>query len=509
MWKDFKWVEKRFGTKFANILKGFDKGSKEIEEHFTTNENHEVTFTDANGVQNTLVTEQGIPEVLAKNGLIEVKWQELKDKRDNGQLIPGSLYRITDYNCTTTQENTRSAGHQFDIVLLALSENKLAEEGWAMEHPTDVYDVTFSDNVTKKCYIYKRNEQFCNIVDINTLFGTTEKYFGHDAYVSIDEESKTCVCRFDSSDLNIEDCQYSYFQNSNLSAWKVWYCLDNDTSRFAWAQEEIPIVTNSIICDTSIDTNKEYVKGSGTALTVDGIDYYYWGTIDHTGGCYTTNLTPTVGDKIYTRISYVDILQMVECGTIISVNMEGGIPAGKGVIYRLIDEWNNDVPYDFKNIQFIRPLTDGEYDADNGEDNWCYTFSYWYNDRVIDSSTEGQTFTDDGEDIVHICENTIKARNIRGKYELSNNVIYSGPDGEWYYGAKCINIDGNSNINTILGDSNISLNYSNQTIIEGNVMLLYACFATSFSDGVTIYIGNKKVLTQDALDNIETLLNNI
>lgn len=27
----------------------------------------------------------------------------------------------------------------------------------------------------------------------------------------------------------------NYFANSNLAAWKIWYCLDNDTTRFAWA----------------------------------------------------------------------------------------------------------------------------------------------------------------------------------------------------------------------------------------------------------------------------------
>ena len=57
-----------------------------------------------------------------------------------------------------------------------------------------------------------------------------------------------------------------YFANSNLAAWKLWYCLDNDTSRFAWAAE--------------------------------------------TGGT--------------------------------------------GVIYRMIDEFGNDCPYDFKNILFVR-----------------------------------------------------------------------------------------------------------------------------------------------------------
>ncbi len=83
----------------------------------------------------------------------------------------------------------------------------------------------------------------------------------------------------------------TYFTNSNLSAWRLWYCLDNDTTRFDWAD--------------------------------------------------STN--------------------------------------GKGVIYRMIDEFNNDVPYDFKNIQFYRQW-------DSIKELWstlssdttgvaCYTFS--------------------------------------------------------------------------------------------------------------------------------------
>lgn len=54
-----------------------------------------------------------------------------------------------------------------------------------------------------------------------------------------------------------------YFADSNLASWQLWYCLDNDDSRFAWAD-----------------------------------------------------------------------------------------PDGKGVVYRLVDEFNNDAPYDFKGIQF-------------------------------------------------------------------------------------------------------------------------------------------------------------
>lgn len=63
-----------------------------------------------------------------------------------------------------------------------------------------------------------------------------------------------------------QEGETDYFANNNLSAWQIWYCLDNDTNRFTWAD--------------------------------------------------STN--------------------------------------GKGVIYRMIDEWDNDCEYDFKNIMYIR-----------------------------------------------------------------------------------------------------------------------------------------------------------
>ena len=111
-------------------------------------------------------------------------------------LDPGNHYRITDFVTTVANDpEARSAGHPFDLIVLALDINVLSEEAFAIQHEGD-----------------------------------------------------------------------EYFKGCNLNAWKVWYCLDNDNTRFQWAD--------------------------------------------------TTN--------------------------------------GKGVIYRLIDEWNNDCPYDFKNVQFKR-----------------------------------------------------------------------------------------------------------------------------------------------------------
>lgn len=126
---------------------------------------------------------------------IETTWQELKVLRNNNKLIKGATYRITDYTTTTTQIDTQSAQHNFDILVVADDVNILNENAHAIKHSGD-----------------------------------------------------------------------TYFANSKLQAWELKYCLDNDTTRFSWANTE----------------------------------------------------------------------------------------NGKGVIYYMKDDHNNEVPYDFKNIQFKR-----------------------------------------------------------------------------------------------------------------------------------------------------------
>ncbi len=103
-----------------------------------------------------------------KNNLItKLTYSELVSLRNNNRLIPGAKYRIVDYVTTTTQDGTQSAGHQFDIIVTALTNNTISEEAKACLHEED-----------------------------------------------------------------------TYFANNDLNAWKIKYCLDNDTSRFSWADDE-------------------------------------------------------------------------------------------------------------------------------------------------------------------------------------------------------------------------------------------------------------------------------
>ena len=124
-----------------------------------------------------------------------VTWSELKSLRDSAGLVPGRLYRITDYAATTNGNmSSQSAGHPFDVIVTADSSDRVNERARAAQHAGD-----------------------------------------------------------------------QYFSGRGLHAWDVWYCLDNDANRFAWASA-----------------------------------------------------------------------------------------SGKGVVYRLVDEWGNDLPYDFKGLKFKR-----------------------------------------------------------------------------------------------------------------------------------------------------------
>ena len=102
--------------------------------------------------------------ILHTNSIIETTYSKLKDSIKNSGLIPGIHYRITDYVTTTTQENTESAGKQFDVIVIADSVNTLSESARVCLHKDD-----------------------------------------------------------------------TYFINSNLDAWEIKYCFENDTNRFAWA----------------------------------------------------------------------------------------------------------------------------------------------------------------------------------------------------------------------------------------------------------------------------------
>lgn len=92
---------------------------------------------------------------IISNNLTKVTWKELKDLRDNSQLIPGCWYRMTDYKTIVAPSNEyKSAGHQFDLIILATDVNKLSEDCKACRHEGDTYfpeDTNFEAWEVKYC----------------------------------------------------------------------------------------------------------------------------------------------------------------------------------------------------------------------------------------------------------------------------------------------------------------------------------------------------------------------
>lgn len=110
-----------------------------------------LTFTGSvwNGVQSGVNIDQVAQEVEERIGqkLKEVTYEELVTLRNSNLLVPGQFYRIVDYvtkvkkelDPTTGLYLCDSAEHPFDILIQALTSNKLNEKCQAMPHKNDTY----------------------------------------------------------------------------------------------------------------------------------------------------------------------------------------------------------------------------------------------------------------------------------------------------------------------------------------------------------------------------------
>lgn len=308
--------------------------------------------------------------------MTSITYAELRALRDAGSLVPGMFYRITDYECTTAQENTRAMSHNFYIIVQALSCDTLSEIAKA---------------------------------DINTS--------GND--------------------------EYFVDAGANVPAWEIKYCLDNDTTRFAWALDGQAITNlesgcsggEPLVRQASFDGRCEEAIGEPTEY------YYAWGTQSDVDDddihdfIYSKNETITNGEIVYNSSEGEE--QTAE------------VIEGMGVIYYMKDEHGNECPYDFKNIQFKRVITldNGypEYDPQGGDhtqEAWVYTFcgrSYHIDNdewsELKDGSLESPYMHQSDEHTYTFCNNTMKPYYMIydeenddttkcGKQYLNNNVFF-------------------------------------------------------------------------------------
>ena len=70
--------------------------------------------------------------------VISITSLDLRKLKNTSALIPGGCYRIIDYADPTSASN-RFAGHQFDILVFAISDSILMEDAIALQHEGDTY----------------------------------------------------------------------------------------------------------------------------------------------------------------------------------------------------------------------------------------------------------------------------------------------------------------------------------------------------------------------------------
>ena len=380
--------------------------------------------------------------------MVSITHSELKTLRDNSQLIPGTFYRITDYECTTVQADSRSANHPFDIVVQALDKSTLSENAQAIQHEGDEYfadakleawklKYTIDNDASRFAWaqnliieqsarwscgwgvLEERYDDGASANYTTTTIDGVQKYLYRPSQPTSYLEGKTFY-RYEGQEMmSFEDASELYFvtrenpletgeqtgpllviyaptgrvitelevssddgENTDYddnTIWKAYfgdsldmktygYTIDiNGVTYYSWGEYNDD---QSFLDSWALD-NSPFIISEGTKIVYDGsLDSLYY-AFDGVIGKYKTNVYDvTDGNHIY-KYEDDEFEEDALLDTISYTNYIAPREEGKGVIYRLIDEHNNDCPFDFKNMQFLH----------NGE--WYYTFSYFGEDASL------------------------------------------------------------------------------------------------------------------------------
>ena len=258
----------------------------------------------------------------APNNMILTTWAHLVALRDSGQLTAGAYYRITDYNFVTSKLGVQSGGHQFDIVVLAISESMVSETAYAVRHAGDHY---FEREVTEG-----------GIEWLYTVYvdDYAENYGDEPVDHADDIHSGDVFCYADTD-------------------------IHPDTG------EEVPILYKTDANEYDFDDPdwEDVFYWCGT-YDLDGDEYDMWGKYEYGEFMQQYALTPIVvedGELIVSPIPETKTVpvnlnawELKYCLDNDKELFAWADTNGKGVIYYMKDEYGNEAPYDFKNVKYAR-----------------------------------------------------------------------------------------------------------------------------------------------------------
>lgn len=216
--------------------------------------------------------------VPALENMTNVEYSDLVAMRDNGDLVPGKWYRITDYRTNSAQEDTQSAYHQFDVIVRADAANKLNENAFAAIH----YNDTYFTNAGAKLEAWQL--KYC-------LDNDTDRFAWADAnqgrgviYWMRDEWGNECPYDFKNimfKRYKVEDCQ-------DAPSLEGQYCavgVDNvkvDTDVIFWAYTfSMYDVNENLMYDTSVFQEKYRNEEGGYGKTMNNIIHNNYESVIH------------------------------------------------------------------------------------------------------------------------------------------------------------------------------------------------------------------------------------
>jgi hypothetical protein len=237
-------------TTILDILKFYNKTTKTFDESYINDNGDEILLSDENGyllatdilqemINNEIIfanvvnkqnisisnlndkivqVEEQINNIDGIKLLVNVTYDEICNLVNTNSLLPGQKYRITDYETTTMQSGTLSAGHNFDIIVTALTENTLSENASAIQHENDTYFIN-SDLSSWKLK-YKLENDDINYHWVNSFNGKGI------IYEMTDEFNNTLPYDFK----NIMFCRYLVVNGPNYLIGKYvgWDGISND-----------------------------------------------------------------------------------------------------------------------------------------------------------------------------------------------------------------------------------------------------------------------------------------
>ena len=385
---------------------------------------------------------------IENSSVTPIIYNDLVNLRNKGLLIPGRQYKIIDYVTTTSTKNTKSAGHQFDIIVTALNESTLSEEAKASISEKDSYFRNNGSNLSAwkiwycldndtSRFEWAGSESNMTVYDYDNYLDTSNC----DIIIPSEYDSETEIYALKKyirsagiSVINNGNLSSSFMRDERILFGNCTYTTDSKERKHLTLISRV--VEGDLNSDYTVGGLKERYFYQGI-YTIDDIDYSVWAQVDDDNN-YVTNSNG--------KIEYVFTKKITKGNVIRHEAMSDSRSSiePKGVIYRMIDEWGNDCPYDFKNIMFERFFNNYSFEIIKGDmfeiKPYIAEYFYTFNEQHGVTSYDKSAYTP------NVLNNIIKPYRESKKLFL-NNIVFNNDIND----SCCYNTFANDCLNNTFG----------------------------------------------------------